>query len=94
MEQAEAFAAMVKDRYRLDTRTFTTDDDAYQDDPRPFVADPPVVHVAGPGDQAIPGFKEMDVKERLRAIEASPAFRLESRIAREVEAYGGEFAGT
>ena len=56
MTSADEFVAAVKTRFGVEAQIFTTNDDAQEHDPFPWVLNPPIVHVdRGYGGGMYPG---------------------------------------
>jgi hypothetical protein len=90
MEQAKAFAAVVKSRFHLDGRVFDDAKAAARAHMSPWEQYPPVVHIDRP-------WWKLD--RRTMTKEAfdkawKKAFRIERQIEKLVSQFGGEWVGT
>jgi hypothetical protein len=84
MEQAKAFAAEVKKRFRLDGRVFDDADEAAASHVFPWVQEPPVVHIDRPWWEVSPEDRKVWDK----------AWEIEGKVQKVVSKFNGEFVGT
>ena len=78
-DSAEAFIEHVRRDAGLEGQVFMTDQEAYDDDARPWVCEPPIVHIDRVDNDTLSIEEQVAAEERVEAL---------------AEQYGGVYCGT